>query len=106
MTGNTLAIDRANTGAASPMSVDVDFSLMTQLTDTGSTLVMAQQDGSPIGTLSSFSIGADGLVTGTYSNGLTKQARPGRDGHVQQPAGPGRQRRQHVWRRRRQRRRA
>ncbi|HEX4792737.1 MAG TPA: flagellar hook-basal body complex protein [Humisphaera sp.] len=72
VTGNALNINRANTGAASPMGVDVDFSSMTQLTDTGSTLVMARQDGSPVGTLSSFSIGADGTVSGAYTNGLTK----------------------------------
>jgi len=33
---------------------------------------MSQQDGSQIGTLNSFSVGGDGTITGTYSNGQTK----------------------------------
>jgi flagellar hook protein FlgE len=34
--------------------------------------VMTSQDGSPIGTLNSFSVGTDGTITGAYSNGQTK----------------------------------
>src|SRR5262249_12149321 len=30
------------------------------------------QDGSPIGTLTSFSVGADGTISGSYSNGQVK----------------------------------
>lgn len=71
-TGDTISIDRSGTGANSPMSVKMDFSAMTQLTDRNSSLVMTKQDGSALGTLSSFSIGADGLVTGAYTNGLTR----------------------------------
>jgi flagellar hook protein FlgE len=33
---------------------------------------MENQDGSQIGTLESFSVGADGAITGSYSNGQTK----------------------------------
>jgi flagellar hook protein FlgE len=72
VTGNTIDISRAGTGAVSPLPIKLDFSSMTQLTDSGSSLVMTQQDGSPIGTLSSFSVGADGIVTGAYTNGLSK----------------------------------
>jgi flagellar hook protein FlgE len=72
VTGNTINISRAGTGATSPMAVKLDFGSMTQLTDQSSTLVMTKQDGSPIGTLSSFSVGTDGTVTGAYTNGLTR----------------------------------
>jgi flagellar hook protein FlgE len=45
---------------------------MTSLTSSDSQLVMSNQDGSPIGSLSSFSIGADGTITGAFTNGKTQ----------------------------------
>jgi flagellar hook protein FlgE len=72
-TGTTINIDRTGTGAKTPMSVTLNFGGVTSLASgSGSTLVMSQQDGSQIGTLESFSVGADGTITGTYSNGQTK----------------------------------
>ncbi|MDB5290218.1 MAG: flgE [Phycisphaerales bacterium] len=71
-TGTTIAVDRTGTGSATPLSVKVDFSKMTELTGDSSTLVMTRQDGSALGTLSSFSVGADGTISGAYSNGLTR----------------------------------
>ena len=71
-TGTALTIDRTGTGAVTPLSVQIDFSQMTSLTSRESELVMTEQDGSPIGTLNSYSIGADGILTGSYSNGLTQ----------------------------------
>ncbi|MDB5173866.1 MAG: flgE [Phycisphaerales bacterium] len=71
-TGTTIAVDRSGTGSATPLSVKVDFGKMTELTGDSSTLVMTKQDGSALGTLNSFSVGADGTITGAYSNGLTR----------------------------------
>lgn len=71
-TGTTVTLDRTDTGAATPTTVKLDFASMTSLTDTDSTLVMTRQDGSPIGTLQSFSVGADGTITGAFSNGKTQ----------------------------------
>ena len=71
-TGNNLTIDRSGTGAKSPFGVKVDFSGMTALASSASTMVMSKQDGSPLGSLSSFSVGTDGTITGAYSNGLTR----------------------------------
>jgi flagellar hook protein FlgE len=71
-TNSTVSVTRANTGSATPLSVQLDFSTMTSLTSRGSELVMTEQDGSATGTLNSFSIGADGIVTGSFSNGLTR----------------------------------
>jgi flagellar hook protein FlgE len=71
-TGTTITLDRVNTGASTPTTIDLDFSNMTSLTASDSQLVMTAQDGSPLGTLNSYSIGADGTITGAFSNGKTK----------------------------------
>src|SRR5207245_1082697 len=70
--GDTINIDRTGSGAKSPMSMKLDFSGVTSLASNGSTLVMTNQDGSQIGTLESFSVGADGTISGSYNNGQTK----------------------------------
>lgn len=67
-----LRIDRNNTGAATPLNVQIDFSTMTSLTSRTSELVMTEQDGSSTGTLNGYSIGANGIITGSFSNGLTR----------------------------------
>ena len=63
-------------GAVSPLTVSMNFDsgtdAITALTDTNSQMAAVFQDGSPIGTLSAFSIGNDGVVTGSFTNGLTR----------------------------------
>ncbi|HEX4055444.1 MAG TPA: flagellar hook-basal body complex protein [Tepidisphaeraceae bacterium] len=71
-TGTQIAIDRAGTGAQSPDNINLNFSGMTAYASTSSNMVMSTQDGEPIGTLTSFSVGGDGTITGQFSNGLTK----------------------------------
>jgi flagellar hook protein FlgE len=71
-TGTTVTLDRVNTGASTPTTINLDFNNMTSLTASDSQLVMTAQDGSPLGTLNSYSIGADGTITGAFSNGKTK----------------------------------
>jgi flagellar hook protein FlgE len=44
---------------------------MTALTSGTSQLLMSSQDGRAIGTLTSFSVGANGIITGAFDNGLT-----------------------------------
>src|SRR5205823_6280577 len=70
--GTALNIDRTNTSAKTPMSVNLDFNSMTSLTSTNSQLVMTSQDGNAIGTLNDFSVGEDGTVTGSFTNGQTR----------------------------------
>lgn len=70
--GTNIDIDRSSTGAKTPLSVAMDFSSMTSLTSRNSELVMTRQDGNAIGTLNDFSIGADGTITGSFSNGQTR----------------------------------
>ncbi len=71
-TGNEFSIDRSGTGATSPMSFVLDFSTVNGLSTLASNVVMADQDGFPPGTLLTFSVGQDGVVTGIFSNGLTR----------------------------------
>lgn len=72
----TINIDRTGTGAASPLTFDIEFSgpqdSVTALTSTTSEIAATYRDGSPLGTLSAFAVGQDGVITGTFSNGLTR----------------------------------
>lgn len=70
--GTTVSIDRSGTGARTPLNIKLDFDSMTSQASRGSDLVMTEQDGSDIGTLNGFSIGADGVITGSFSNGLSR----------------------------------
>jgi flagellar hook protein FlgE len=69
-------IDRAGTGAESPLSLDLRFSSeqdnVTSLASTSSQLAATYRDGSPLGTLTSFSVGQDGIISGSFSNGLVR----------------------------------
>ncbi|MCH2162594.1 MAG: flagellar hook-basal body complex protein, partial [Phycisphaerales bacterium] len=71
----TFSIERAN-GAVNPLSVSLDFDsgtdTVSSFTDTASNFAAVYQDGSPIGTLANFSIGEDGVISGAFTNGLTR----------------------------------
>ena len=56
-------------GQAQGQQVIMDFSRMTQLQD-GNTVSAVENDGHPTGTLTSFNVGSDGVLTGSYSNGV------------------------------------
>ncbi|MGI9012753.1 MAG: flagellar hook protein FlgE [Phycisphaerales bacterium] len=72
---DAFSIVRAN-GAVSPLTVTMQFNSGTDaingLTDVASQVAAVFQDGSPIGTLSNFSIGEDGVISGGFTNGLTR----------------------------------
>ncbi len=74
-TNQSFSLVRGN-GATSPLSVSMSFDdgtdAITALTDTTSVLAAVFQDGSPIGTLSGFSIGEEGTIAGSFTNGLTR----------------------------------
>jgi len=66
----------AGTGAATPQPVTLDFGSAASTTPlTGlagaSTATLATQDGHAAGTLQSFAVGLDGVVTGFFDNGTT-----------------------------------
>lgn len=72
VTGNTVVLDRSDTGATAQQTVSLDFSAMTALATKQSSLVMDNQNGFATGTLNGFNVGSNGIVTGTFSNGQTK----------------------------------
>jgi len=57
-----------------PVGVTIDFDQVSSFSnrDSRSALYMAQQDGFAPGSLNSFAIGNNGIITGTFSNGLTR----------------------------------
>jgi len=68
----SISITAANFGnGAATQTVALDFSGATQFSSASTTSV-SEQDGYPSGTLDEFSIGSDGVITGVYSNGMTK----------------------------------
>ena len=73
-TGTEVTIDRSGAGAVSPLSFSLDLSNVTGLNfgDGESSLVMDTQDGVPGGTLVDYEIDADGVMVGTFSNGITR----------------------------------
>jgi len=71
-TGTNISIDRDGTGAQTPLAVELGLSSMTSLAADTSEIALSSQDGVPIGTLSGFGVGTAGIVTGTFTNGLTR----------------------------------
>lgn len=69
---NGIVIDRVNAGASDPLSITFDFTKLSGLNVSRSALVMSFQDGFGTGTLIEYNIGDDGLITGTFSNGLLR----------------------------------
>jgi flagellar hook protein FlgE len=71
-----LRIERQNTGAATPLGFALQFSStsdnVTALADQSSTIAATFQDGTPLGTLASYSVGSNGVITGAFTNGLTR----------------------------------
>ncbi len=59
-------------GVETPFTLEVDLSRLTQFTTTLSEVQLRDQDGFEAGTLRDFSIGENGLVTGIFSNGLSR----------------------------------
>jgi len=65
-----VVINRVSTGSTEPLPVTLDFARMSSLATARSSLVMSFQDGFSTGTLIEYNIGDDGIITGTFSNGL------------------------------------
>jgi len=74
-TNDSFQIQRDN-GATTPLTVTINFDsgpdAITALADTNSVFAAVRQDGSPIGTLDSFSTGENGIITGSFTNGLNR----------------------------------
>jgi flagellar hook protein FlgE len=73
--GVQVSISRNGTGAASPLSFSLTFSSsgsVVRANNARSELAMFSQDGFPVGVLNSYSVGQDGTITGSFSNGRTR----------------------------------
>jgi flagellar hook protein FlgE len=71
-----VSIDRAGTGAATPLTINLRLSdgpdRVTALSSTQSAIASTFQDGFPLGTLAGFGVDRDGIITGSFTNGLTR----------------------------------
>ena len=68
LTGSRVTLNFAN-GQSQDQQLLLDFTRMSQLQD-GNTVSAVENDGHPTGTLTSFTVGSNGLITGSYSNGV------------------------------------
>ncbi|MHB1156277.1 MAG: flagellar hook protein FlgE [Phycisphaerales bacterium] len=72
---DSVSMTRDN-GASSPLTFSLTFdnntSAITALSDSSSEIAAISQNGSAIGFLNNFSVGEDGVLTGTFSNGLSR----------------------------------
>jgi flagellar hook protein FlgE len=75
----TMELDRTNTGADDPLTVNLQFAAggdaVTAFSDTptaNSSIAAVFEDGSRLGVLSNFSVGVNGIITGGFTNGLTR----------------------------------
>ncbi len=72
----SVKVDRDGTGAVTPLVLSLELSgetdNVTSLTDVGSTLAATFQDGAPIGTLVDYSIGSNGIISGLFSNNVSR----------------------------------
>ncbi|NUN48105.1 MAG: flagellar hook-basal body complex protein [Candidatus Brocadiae bacterium] len=59
-------------GVLTALAVDVDHAELTGLASTSSSIIVGTNDGFAEGTLNNYSVGADGVVTGIFSNGQTR----------------------------------
>ncbi len=68
--GDMIIIDRDDTGAQTPLAIAPDLSSITQLAGDRSEVALTRQDGTPEGTLNEYAIGANGIISGIFTNGL------------------------------------
>jgi flagellar hook protein FlgE len=70
----SVTIDRSNTGAQPNLTYNIDFSQLSALTDTnhGSAIYETALDGQKKGTLKTYSIDANGIITGSFDTGANK----------------------------------
>lgn len=70
--GNQFTLDRSGTGAANALTFSLDLENLNGLATSTSEVILDTQDGYPPGTLNAYSIGNDGVISGTYSNGQVR----------------------------------
>ncbi len=71
-TNSRVSIDRRNIPSASPLEFNLDFTGVSGLAEDSSSLAATRQDGFAAGKLTSFSIGEDGIISGAFTNGVSR----------------------------------
>lgn len=69
---NSIAISREHIPSTSPMEFGLDFTQISGLSATKSSLSATRQDGFPPGKLTSYLIGEDGKIRGVFDNGTER----------------------------------
>jgi flagellar hook protein FlgE len=70
VSGNQISVGRL--GANSPLRFTFDLTGVHGLSTQTSSVILAEQDGCPPGTLASYSVASDGTIRGAFSNGETR----------------------------------
>lgn len=68
----TVSIDRQDLPSTQPLIFNLDFSNVSGFATDTSEIAASRQDGSAVGTLTSYSVGESGLLTGVFSNGISR----------------------------------
>lgn len=71
-TNSTVSVQRAHVPSAKPLQFQLDFSQLSGLAATSPTLAVTSQDGFPPGKLTSYTIGTDGIIKGSFDNGTQR----------------------------------
>lgn len=72
----TITLQRDNAGSVTPLPLRLSFNApratVSSIASSRSELAAVFTDGIPLGTLTSYSFGQDGVITGAFTNGLTR----------------------------------
>ena len=90
-------IDRQDFPSVNPLVFNLDFSQVSGFASETSSIAASRQDGSAVGTLTSYSVGEGGEIMGVFSNGISRTLGPGPPGAVRQRDRAGAARRKPVW---------
>jgi flagellar hook protein FlgE len=71
-TNSTVAVQRAHVPSAKPLEFNLDFSQLSGLAATSPSLSVTSQDGFPPGKLTSYTVGSDGIIKGSFDNGTQR----------------------------------
>lgn len=65
-------VDRQDFPSVNPLVFNLDFSQVTGFATPTATIAASRQDGSAVGTLTSYSVGEGGEIAGVFSNGISR----------------------------------
>lgn len=71
-TATPISIDLDTNGVATPLVISVSHARTTGFAARSSEIALVEQDGFAEGTLNDFTVGADGVVHGQFTNGITR----------------------------------